>query len=116
MGYLKDEWFVHGNVQSGPPDWTLLDLYTYNTNTGTYDGVSITIYPVASYTAYSGNGTGAETTSYSCTWDTADGTPFLPQEVVTTLPAVTDGANSTVNQNGSGLMQRTMTFTTRRES
>ena len=103
VGYLKDEWFVDGNVQSGPPDWTLLDLYTYSTNTGTYDGVSITIYPVASYTPYGYNGSiGAETTSYSYTWDTADGLPLQAQEVTTTLPAVTDGSNGTVNQNGSG--------------
>ena len=111
VGYLQAEWFVVGNGQYGPPVSTLLDLYTYTANSGTYDGVSITVYPVASYTAYSGyDGSGAETTSYSYTWDTADGLPLQPQAVTTTLPAVTNGSNGTVNQNGSGVSATTREY------
>ena len=99
-GCLHSEEVLNGSDQFQTSNATLLDSYTYCVHSGTSDGLSVTIYPVASHTVYrNDDGTGTATTGYAYSW--YPGT-LQVKEIDTTLPAVTDGSGGSTDQNGSG--------------
>ena len=89
-GYLYQE-SVQNGINAASSD--LLDQYTYSTQTGVNDGISVTVFPISSKTVYPvAGGTGNETDYNDTYWP---GTVQVKQETAT-LPIVT------TDQNGPG--------------
>jgi YD repeat-containing protein len=99
-GYQKDVKIQFGVSGTPPPAAVLQETWTYVTDHP--------VHPVATDTVYrSEGGNYAETTTYGYMWSN----PVTILKVTVTAPAVTDGQNSTENQNGPGAAHPDVTET-----
>ena len=88
-GYLYQTLLQNG-INADPSTAVLLEQYTYATQSGLNDGVTVTVHPLSSTTVYPTAGGDGNETDYNYTWYTD--TVQIQQET-TSLPIVTTGQN-----------------------
>ena len=99
LGYLQETSIQQGTGGTSVPQESL--TYLSNTVSG------VTVYQTATDTTYRNtNGTGGETTSYAYAYYSGTNAVY---SMTTTLPTITNGSGSTVNENGSGTANTTET-------